>query len=362
MILALFGAVVAIATVTLLAHTVLSFDPNEYFVLGAVAVEASHTVEAVVVGAGGAGSSTSGENGDNCQQFGFGWFKDAEEESYVTGASDFEKQMNAIQVTVDDNCGHSFCEPFAETVFKGASTPCALCKEPVTKKICNPTCVFGARWRDCASAAVSIQKDAALPASLEKGDWWEKHEGVCTANSAHKEECKLTRGTDSMVACKFAVLGCPFESKRSASKDAEQHMIEHTNKHLEMLSGEVEEGGKGYLMEYVLLSEQTHLSEKRTMADGTQVWFKIKPENNDFYNLVVCVNKKKYLQFTANEKEGSCASSSPNPTTGRGWAYWLKAEPGTLLKVEVSNIMAASRRTATSAAQSAIRNPPTART
>eukprot|EP00808_Paulinella_micropora_P009454 g6154.t1 len=271
--------------------------------------------------------------------------------------------QNAIQVTVDDNCGHSFCEPFAETVFKGASTPCALCKEPVTKKICNPTCVFGARWRDCASAAVSIQKDAALPASLERVIGGRSMRASaqptvvrslhcvfraraqdCHGKPAHKEECKLTRGTDSMVACKFAVLGCPFESKRSASKDAEQHMIEHTNKHLEMLSGEVEEGGKGYLMEYVLLSEQTHLSEKRTMADGTQVWFKIKPENNDFYNLVVCVNKKKYLQFTANEKEGSCASSSPNPTTGRGWAYWLKAEPGTLLKVEVSNIMVTSHK------------------
>eukprot|EP00808_Paulinella_micropora_P021308 g20588.t1 len=41
---------------------------------------------------------------------------------------------DAVQAIVGSKCGHSFCEPCAETVFKGPSTPCPLCRETVTKQ------------------------------------------------------------------------------------------------------------------------------------------------------------------------------------------------------------------------------------
>eukprot|EP00808_Paulinella_micropora_P021307 g20587.t1 len=232
-----------------------------------------------------------------------------------------------------------------------------------------------------------------------KGEWWEQHERVCIANTdpcimcservlktamaahladckeleitcqfgckhtckrkdmpAHKAECTLTRGPDSMVACKFVALGCPFESKRSALKDAEAHMKAAAENHLEMLSREVEAEEKGYLMEYVLLSEKTHSSEKLTTADGTEVWFAIStPENKDgYYSCYLHADKAKYLRCTAKVWVVQPKASktlklmknrsfvSPKAEKNRGWGKWLKMEPGTLLKVEFSEIMATS--------------------
>eukprot|EP00808_Paulinella_micropora_P031307 g41546.t1 len=214
---------------------------------------------------------------------------------------------------------------------KGSSTPCPVCRETVTKNSLHPDVRLRRKVAELRVRCHINPEKCSATGEFGQGDWWEKHERFCIANTELCVMCServlntamaahLADFNELEVNCRargkvqanagprhngrlqVCCLGCDFKSKRSAVKDAQNHMKAQATKHLEMLLGEVQSEEEVHLMQYVLLTKQTHTSEKFRMTDGTQL-----------------------------EREGSLLSTKAE--TNRGWSRWLKAEPGTLLKV-----------------------------
>eukprot|EP00808_Paulinella_micropora_P006885 g8953.t1 len=303
---------------------------------------------------------------------------------------------NAMQAIVGAQCGHRYCEVCVKDIFEGEGTPCPVCRVNVKKSNLHPDVAFRRKISELRVRCHVDPDKCNATGQFGKGEWWEQHEKVCFANTepcvmcsqrvlksamrahlaeckeleincpfackhtckrkdmqVHEEKCKLTRGPDTVARCQFAALGCRFEAKRSAVKDIEDHMKAETTKHLEMMLGEAQEKEKIYLMEYVLLSQEVHSSGKYTMADGTNVWFQISPatspEHKGFYSLFLYFDKARYFSYRATawvvkpdaiqERAADfLAKAHDLMHNALGFIQFLKVEPGTLVKLEVSDI------------------------
>eukprot|EP00808_Paulinella_micropora_P019433 g3874.t1 len=305
---------------------------------------------------------------------------------------------NAMQAIVDAQCGHHFCEVCAKDIFKREGVPCPVCRVKVKKSNLHPDVHFRRKISELRVRCHVDPDRCNATDQFGNGEWWEQHEKVCIANTdpcvacsqrvlksamgahlaeckeleincpfackhtckrkdmqVHEEICKLTRGPDTVALCRFAALGCRFEAKRSAVKDVETHMKVEAAKHLGMLLGEAEEREEIQWMEYVLLSKGRHNSKKFITMDGTEVWFSIFPATDPidegYYSFFTKVSQQRFLNYKAEafivkpdaslELEVSCDAQSRErlkPCAGRGWIRFLKVEPGTLVKLVVSEI------------------------
>eukprot|EP00808_Paulinella_micropora_P031523 g35119.t1 len=303
---------------------------------------------------------------------------------------------NAMQAIVGAQCGHRYCEVCVKDVFKGEGAPCPVCRVKVEKSNLHPDVGFRRQISELRVRCHVNPDRCNVIGQFGKGEWWEQHEKVCIANTdpcvmcsqrvlksamrahlaeckeleincpfacmhtckrkdmqGHEEKCKLTRGPRSVVRCRFAALGCRFKAKRCEVKKVEAHMKAEAAKHLGMLLGEAEEREEIYLMEYVLLSKKIHKSNKFTAIDGTRVWFDIFPfkyfEKEKWYSFFLNVDQPRYIQYNVKAwvvkpdtslqlKEDHSSSQSWKPMMGFGRRRFLPAEPGTLMKLEVSGI------------------------